>query len=288
MISDFNYLRPGTLKEALAMYAEHDDCKVICGGQSLLILTRQGMIAPEYLLDIKHLKELDYIKFDQKDGLKIGATTIHRSIEKSDVVKKNYPALVAMENKLASIQVRNWGTIAGNLAHADPAGDPAPVLIALKAAIKVGSAKGDRMMPLEDFFVDYFETALGAGELVLEVQVPIPEPKTGAAYQKFNLLESDMGVVAAAASVTLNGGGKCKEARIVLGNAGPTPKRVKRAEDPLVGKAYHEGLFAEAGTIASEDCEPVADIHASEEHRRHLLGVLTKRMLKQAWEQARG
>src|SRR4030042_7034311 len=225
MISDFNYLKPGTLKEALAMFAEHDDCKVICGGQSLLIIMRQGMIAPEYLLDIKHVKELDYIKFDKNDGLKIGATTTHRSIEKSDVVKKNYPALVAMENKLASIQVRNWGTIGGNLAHADPAGDPAPVLIALKAAIKVGSAKGDRAMSLEDFFVDYFETALDKGELVLEVQVPLPEPKTGAAYQKLNLLESDMGVVAVAASVTLNGGGKCKDARIILGNAGPTPKR---------------------------------------------------------------
>jgi carbon-monoxide dehydrogenase medium subunit len=287
MINDFNYLRPSTLKEALAMYAEHDDCKVICGGQSLLILMRQGMIAPQYLLDIKHIKELDYIKFDKKDGLKIGATTIHRSIEKSDVVKKNYPALVAMENKLASVQVRNWGTIAGNLVHADPAGDPAPVLIALKAAIKIGSTKGDRTMPLEDFFVDYFETALGAGELALEVQVPLPEPKTGVAYHKFNLLESDMGVVAAAAAVTLNGGGKCKDARIVLGNAGPTPKRIKRAEELLVGKTYNEGLFAEAGTIGSEDCEPVADIHASEEHRRHLLGVLTKRMLKQAWEQAR-
>jgi carbon-monoxide dehydrogenase medium subunit len=288
MINDFHYLRPGTLKEALAMFAEHDDCKVICGGQSLLIVMRQGMLAPEYLLDIKHVKELDYIKFDKKDGLKIGATTTHRSIEKSDVVKKNYPALVAMENKLASIQVRNWGTIAGNLAHADPAGDPAPVLIALKADIKVGSAKGDKTMPLEDFFVDYFETALGKGELVLEVQVPLPEPKTGAAYQKFNLLESDMGVVAVAASVTLNGGGKCKDARIILGNAGPTPKRATRAEELLVGKAYDEGLFAEAGKIASEDCEPVADIHASEEHRKHLLGVLTKRMLKQAWEQARG
>jgi carbon-monoxide dehydrogenase medium subunit len=287
MINDFNYLRPGTLQEALAMYAEHDDCKVICGGQSLLIVMRQGMIAPEYLLDIKRIKELDYIKFDKKEGLKIGATTTHRAIEKSDVIKKNYPVLVSMENKLASIQVRNWGTIGGNLAHADPAGDPAPVLIALKANIKVGSAKGDRTMPLEDFFVDYFETALSKGELVLEVQIPLPEPKTGAAYQKFNLLESDMGVVAAAASVTMNGNGKCKDARIVLGNAGATPRRVKRAEELLVGKVLKESLFAEAGTIASEDCEPVADIHASEEHRRHLLGVLSKRMLKNAWEQAK-
>jgi carbon-monoxide dehydrogenase medium subunit len=246
------------------------------------------MVAPEYLLDIKHVKELDYVQFDKKDGLKIGATTTHRSIEKSDVVKKNYPALTAMENKLASIQVRNWGTIGGNLAHADPAGDPGPVLIALKANIKVGNTKGERTMPLEDFFVDYFETALDHGELVLEIQVPVPEPKTGAAYQKFNLLESDQGMVAVAASVTLNGGGKCKDVRVILGNAGPKPIRVNRIEELLIGKAYDEGLFTQAGTIASEDCEPVADIHASEEHRRHLLAVLTKRMLKQAWEQAKG
>ena len=287
MINDFNYLRPGTLKEAFAMYAGHDDCKVICGGQSLLIIMRQGMIAPEYLLDIKRIKELDYIKFDKKEGLKIGATTIHRAIEKSDVIKKNYPVLVAMENKLASIQVRNWGTIGGNIAHADPAGDPAPVLIALKAGVKFGGAAGERTMPLEDFFVDYFETALNKGELVLEIQVPPPEPKTGAAYQKFNLLESDMGIVGAAASITLNGNNKCKDARVVLGNAGATPKRVKRAEELLVGKALNEKLFAEAGKIASEDCEPVADIHASEEHRRHILGVLTKRMLQKAFEEAK-
>jgi carbon-monoxide dehydrogenase medium subunit len=289
MIHDFTYLKPDSVKEALTMLSEHkDECKVICGGQSLLIVMRQGLLVTDYLIDIKRLKELDYITFDKKAGLKIGATTTHRAIEKSDVVAKHYPVLVAMEGKLASIQVRNWGTFGGNLAHADPAGDPAPVLITLKANIKMGGMNGERVMPLEDFFVDYFETALNKDELVLEVQVPVPEPKTGAAYQKFNLLESDMGVVAVAASVTLNGNGKCKDARIVLGNAGSTPKRVKRAEELLIGKKYDEALFAEAGKIASEDSEPVADIHASEEHRRHLLGVLTKRMLKKAWEKVRG
>lgn len=288
MIHDFHYLKPGSLKEALAMYAEHEDCKVICGGQSLLIVMRQGMIAPEYLLDIKHLNELNYIKFDEKEGLKIGATTTHRAIEKSEVIKKNFPALVAMENKLASIQVRNWGTIGGNLAHADPAGDPAPVLIALKANIKVGSAKGERTIPLDEFFVDYFETALQKGELVLEVQVPVQQPKTGIAYQKFNYLTNDMGIVGVAASVTLNGGNTCKDARVVLGNAGPTPKRSKKAEEFLIGKALTDDVFAEAGKIASEDCEPIADIHASEDFRRHVIGVLTKRMLKKAFEQAQG
>jgi len=288
MIHDFHYLKPGTLKEALAMYADHEDCKVICGGQSLLIVMRQGMIAPEYLLDIKHLDELNYIKFDEKDGLRLGATTTHRAIEKSEVIEKYYPALVAMENKLASIQVRNWGTIGGNLAHADPAGDPAPVLIALKADIKVGSAKGERTMPLDEFFVDYFETAMEKGELVLEVHVPVTEPKTGIAYQKFNYLTNDMGIVGVAASVTLNGGNTCKDARVVLGNAGPTPRRSKKAEEFLIGKALNDDVFTEAGKIASEDCEPIADIHASEEFRRHVIGVLTKRMLKKAYQEAQG
>jgi carbon-monoxide dehydrogenase medium subunit len=289
MIHDFTYLKPSSLKEALTMLEEHkDECKVICGGQSLLIIMRQGLLVIDYLVDIKHIKELDYLQFDAKAGLKIGATTTHHTIETSDVIKKNYPVLAAMENKLASIQVRNWGTIGGNLAHADPAGDPGPVLVALHANIKVGSAKGDRTMALEDFFVNFFETALEEGEIVLEVQVPTPEAKTGAAYQKFNLLESDQGMVAVAAAVTLNGGGTCKDVRVVLGNAGPKPIRIKKIEELLIGKAYNEKMFAEAGKIASEDCEPVSDIHASEEHRRHLLGVLTKRMLKQAWEQAKG
>jgi carbon-monoxide dehydrogenase medium subunit len=289
MIHDFTYLKPSSLKEALTMLEEHkDECKVICGGQSLLIIMRQGLLVIDYLVDIKHIKELDYLQFDAKAGLNIGATTTHHTIETSDVIKKNYPVLAAMENKLASIQVRNWGTIGGNLAHADPAGDPGPVLVALHANIKVGSAKGDRTMALEDFFVNFFETALEEGEIVLEVQVPTPEAKTGAAYQKFNLLESDQGMVAVAAAVTLNGGGTCKDVRVVLGNAGPKPIRIKKIEELLIGKAYNEKMFAEAGKIASEDCEPVSDIHASEEHRRHLLGVLTKRMLKQAWEQAKG
>ncbi len=287
MIHDFNYLKPGSVKEAFEMYAEHDDCKVICGGQSLLIVMRQGMVAPEYLLDIKGLDELRYIKFDDKDGLRIGATTTHREIEKSQVIKEKYPVLALMETKLASIQTRNWGTIGGNLAHADPAGDPAPVLIALNANIKVGGKNGERTMALEDFFIDYFETALDKGELVLEVHVPIPQPKTATAYQKFNLLDSDMGIVAVAASITLNNDDTCKDARIVLGNAAPTPKRMKNVEQLLIGKKFDENLFAEAGKISYDESEPVADIHASEEQRRHLLGVLTKRMIKKAWEQAR-
>ena len=288
MIHDFMYLQPGSVKEALGMLAEHkDDCKIICGGQSLLIVMRQGLVQVEYLIDIKGLNELNYIKYDDKGGLKLGATTTHRTIEKSDVIAKKYPVLVDMEEKLASIQVRNWGTIGGNLAHADAAGDPAPVLTALNATVKVGSAKGERTIPLDDFYTDLFETAMEPGEIILEIQVPAPAPKSATAYKKFNLLESDQGIVAVAVSITLDGGDTCKEARIVLGNAAPTSIRAKKAESVLVGKKLTDALFEKAGDAAAEECEPVGDIHASEEYRRHLIGVLTKRMAKEAFEQAK-
>ena len=287
MIHDFTYLKPGSVKEALAMLAEHaDECKVICGGQSLLIVMRQGLVAVDYLIDLKGLDELNYIKYDDKDGLKLGATTTHRIIEKSKVIKKNYPVLTAMEEKLASIQVRNWGTIGGNLAHADAAGDPAPVLISLGASVKLGSKKGDRVMSLEDFYTDLFETAMEHDEIVLEVQVPPTPPKSGSAYQKFNLLSSDQGVVAVAATVTADKSGVCTDAKIVLGNAGVTPIRAKSGEKILIGKKLTDKLMAEAGEAAAGDADPVSDIHASADFRRHLIKVLTKRMVKQAWDQA--
>ncbi len=287
MIHDFTYLKPGTVEEALAMLSDHvDECKIICGGQSLLIVMRQGLVAVDYLIDIKGLKELDYIKFDEKEGLKIGATTTHHKIETSDVLKKYYPVLPAMEERLASIQVRNWGTIGGNLAHADAAGDPAPVLITLDASITVGSKDGKRTMKLEDFYTDLFETAMEHNEMVLEVQVPPMAPKSACAYKKFNLLQNDMGVCAVAVKIAVDAAGTCTDARIVLGNAGVTPIRAKSGEAVLVGKKLDDALFAAAGQAAAGDADPVSDIHASDDFRRHLIGVMTKRMAKQAYEQA--
>ncbi len=286
MIQDFTYLKPGNVKEALAMLADHDDCKIVCGGQSLLIPMRQGLLVVEYLIDIKGLNELSYIKYDAKEGLKLGATTTHRMIEKSAVIKKHYPVLAIMEERLASTQTRNWGTIGGNLAHGDAAGDPAPVLASLGAQVKVASAKGERLIPLETFYTDIFETAMEHEEMIIEIQVPPMSAKTGAAYQKFNLLRNDMGIVGVAVAMTADANGACKDARIVLGNAGVTPIRAKNAEKVLVGKKITDALLAEAGEAAAAEADPVSDIHASEEYRRHLVKVLTKRMAKKAWEQA--
>ena len=287
MIHDFTYLKPGTVEEALTMLSDHvDECKIICGGQSLLIVMRQGLIAVDYLVDIKGLKELDYIKYDDKAGLKIGATTTHKSLETSAMLKEKYPIIPDMEGRIASIQVRNWGTIGGNLAHADAAGDPAPVFIALDAKITVGSKKGKRTMLLEEFYTDLFETAMEHDEMVLEVEMAPMAPKTACAYKKFNLLKNDQGIVAVAAKVTVDQAGTCTDARIVLGNSGVTPIRAKSAEAILVGKKLDEAVLVAAGEAAAGDADPVSDIHASDDFRRHLIKVLTKRMARQAWEQA--
>jgi carbon-monoxide dehydrogenase medium subunit len=287
MINDFEYFAPKTLKEALALLDKYqDDCKVICGGQSLLVLMRQGLVAPPYLIDIKGVSELSYIK-DEKDGLKIGATTTHRAIEKSAVIKKKYPVLAKMETRLASIQTRNWGTIGGNVCHGDPAGDPAPVFISLGATFTMTGSKGKRSMPAEDFTLDYFETALKPGELLTEISLPPVPAKTGSAYYKFNVIESDLATVSVAATVTLGTGDVCKDIRLALGASAPIPLRAKKAEAIIKGKKITDALLAQAGEAAAKEAEPISDIYASEEYRLELIKVLVPRLTKEAMANAR-
>lgn len=289
MINDFEYFAPKTVKEALTLLDKYrDDYKIIAGGQSLLIMMRQGLIKPEHLIDIKGLSELNYIKFDAKKGLRVSALTTHRTIERSAVIKKSFGVLAEMENRLASIQTRNWGSIGGNLCHGDPAGDPAPVLISLNSTLTIANINGERNMLVEDFFLDYFETALEHGELLTEIQVPTISPNTGAAYTKFNVIENDMAIVGVAVSITLaSKGGYCKDLRIALTNGAPRPMRAKQAEELLRGKKITDHLLKEAGEIASTEADPISDIHASAEYRQELLKILIKRVGKEALSRAK-
>jgi len=289
MIRDFEYLAPKTLEEALTLLSKYgEECKIIAGGQSLLVLMRQGLVAPKYLISIKGVSELNYINYDAKKGLRIGALTPHRAIENSPVIQNGFTALAEMERRLASIQTRNWGTIGGNLCHADPAGDPAPVLVVLKATLKMQSLDGERTMASEDFSLDYFETALGPGELLTEIQVPVVSPHTGTAYTKFNVIESDLATVGVAVSIILSSSNSaCQDVRIALGASAPTPMRAKQAEEVLRGKKITDALLTEAGQIASTEADPISDIYASEEYRRELVKVLVKRVGKEALARAK-
>ena len=289
MIRDFEYFAPKTLKEALTLLDKYrDDCKLIAGGQSLLILMRQGLVAPEYLIDIKGISELDYIKLDGKEGLRIGSLTTHRSIEQSPEIQNRFGVLAEMEQNLASVETRNWGTIGGNLCHADPAADPAPVLVALNGSLKLASLRGERTMSVEAFSQDYFEAALEYDEILTEILVPSPPPRTGSAYTKFSLLEGDFALVSVAVSVTLNlKDDTCNNARIVLGAVASVAMIAEKAGKALIGKEITDNLLEEAGQLASEEAKPISDIGASEEYRRELVKVMVKRVGKEALSRAK-
>jgi carbon-monoxide dehydrogenase medium subunit len=289
MIADFEYFAPKTVKEALSLLAQYKEgAKMIAGGQSMLVIMRQGLFAPEYLIDIKGIAALEYIKYDEGKDLRIGALTIHRDIEKSPVIQQHFGVLSEMERNLATIQTRNWGTIGGNLCHGDPAGDPAPVLIALNAKLKLASSAGERVIDMEDFSQDYLEVDLKSGEMLTEIQVPTPPAHTGIAYEKLMVMKGDMGVVGAAVSITLKPGDSvCQNVRIALGSASSVPLRAKKAEAKLTGKALNDSLLAEAGEVAATETNPPSDVHGSAEYRREMVKVFVKRVARIALERAR-
>jgi len=204
------------------------------------------------------------------------------------MMQNGFKILADMERRLAYIQIRNWGTIGGNLCHADPAQDPAPVLMVLNANLRIASQKGERTIAIEDFFPDYLQTALKPNELLAEIRVPAVPPHTGTAYTKFNIIENDLATVVVAVSMTLSSGADvCQDIRIALGAAAPTPMRAKRAEKVLRGKKISDDLLTEAGEIASAEAKPLSDINASEEYRRQLVKVLLKRIGKEVLTKAR-
>jgi len=289
MIKDFEYFAPKTVEEALSLLSQYkEEAKIIAGGQSMLVVMRQGILAPEYLIDVKGISALDYINYDEREGLRIGALTIHRAIEKSPVIRNGFSVLAEMESNLATIQTRNWGTIGGNLCHGDPAGDPAPVFIALNAKLKLASKGGERTIDMEEFSKDYLEVALEPDEMLTEIQVPTPPPHTGTAYEKLMVMKGDMGVVGAAVSITLSPkNGVCQGARIVLSNAASIPLRAREAEKRLIGKVVKDDLLIEAGEVASAEADPPSDVHGSVEYRREMVKVFVKRAARKALEKAK-
>lgn len=289
MIADFEYFAPKTVKEAFSLLSRYrEEAKIIAGGQSMLVIMKQGLFAPEYLIDIKGISALDYIKYDEGKGLRIGALTIHRAIEKSPVIQKHFGVLSEMERNLATIQTRNWGTIGGNLCHGDPAGDPAPVLITLNAKLKLASSVGERIIDMEEFSKDYLEVDLQTGEMLTEIQVPIPPARTGTAYEKLMVMKGDMGIVSAAVSITLRpGDGVCENVRIALGSAASVPLRARKVEKQLIGKVINNTLLAEAGEVALTEADPPSDVHGSAEYRREMVKVFVKRVAQIALERAK-
>jgi len=288
-MKDFEYIPANTVQEACSLISQYkEEGKILAGGQSLITLLRQKLISPTYLIDIKQIRDLDYISFDEKKGLRIGALTSHRAIEKSPLIQEKYSVLSEMEKSVASVQTRNWGTIGGNLCSADPIGDPAPSLIALNAKLKIVSSRGERIIPLEGFFTDYFTTLLEPDEIVTEIQILPPAPHTGVIYMKFSTIEAGIKIVSTSVSITVDPGKMtCKDARIVMSAVAPVPFNAKKAGESLIGKKINDALIEEAAQLAAGETDPTSDVHATAGYRREIARVLVKRATKQAFDKAK-
>lgn len=284
----FEYLDPKTIEEACSLLSQHGDkARLIAGGTDLLIIMKHKEVTPEYLVGLKGIPNLDSIDADA-EGVRIGALATLRSIGDSAVVRERFPFLADIAGKMATHQIRNMGTIGGNICNAAPSADTAPSLICLGAKAKLVGPKKERIVAVEEFFTGPGETVLKAGEILTEIQVPNQPAHTGGAYLRLTRLSVDLAVVGVAALVTLEGkGGLCKEARIALGAVAPTPIRAKKAEGVITGKKIENGLIEEAAQIASEEARPITDVRGSAPYRTDIVRVLTKRAIGQALEQAK-
>jgi len=282
----FEYLRPKSIPEAINLLQQHgDEAKLLSGGQSLIPMMKLRLARPGFLIDINSIAGLSYIK-EEGGFLKIGGLTREAELEASPLVRSKYPLLMDTAAVIADPQVRNLATVGGNLAHGDPANDHPATMIAFGAQIVATGAKGERVIPVEDFFVSLFTTALKHDEILTEIRIPSPPAKSGGAYFKVERKVGDFATAAAAVQLTLDGGGVVQRVGIGLTNVGPTPIKARKAEDFLKGKKPDAATLAQAAQVASEQAQPGSDLRGPAEYKRGLVKELTKRALSRAVERA--
>jgi carbon-monoxide dehydrogenase medium subunit len=280
----FEYRTPKSLKEVHATLKEFgSDAKLIAGGTSLVIMMRQRLVRPNCLVSLRSVRGLNSIEIND-GGIRVGGLATHREVESSSLLRRRLPLLAETYHHVATVRVRNMATVGGGLAHADPNQDPPPTLIALGATVKVTSADGSRVIPLDDFFTDYYETVLKPDEIVTEVFIPKMAPNSAGAYLKFlPRTADDYATVSAAAVLTLD---KTKQTisdvRIALGSVGVTPIRATAAEAVLRGQPLKAEAFAEAGEKAKEAVDPLSDFRGSAAYKKEMAGVFVRRALEKA------
>ncbi|HEV8439675.1 MAG TPA: xanthine dehydrogenase family protein subunit M [Methylomirabilota bacterium] len=282
----FDYLAPASLDEALELLSDlGEGAKVLAGGQSLVPMLNFRLVRPAHLVDLNGVAGLAGIRVD--DGhLAIGAMTRQRAVETSALVSERCPLLAEAMPQIGHVQIRNRGTIGGSLVHADPAAELPVIVAALGGEVVLRSARGQRVLKSEQFFVGYLTTAVAPDELLVEARVPIVPPRTGSAFLEVSRRHGDFALVGVAATVTIDAAGICAAVAIALGGVGPGPFVAREAARALVGVKPTPAAFEEVGRRVSERVEPDSDLHASSEYRKHLAGVLTRRALARAAERA--
>jgi aerobic carbon-monoxide dehydrogenase medium subunit len=287
----FAYHRPRSLDEALMLLAEHgDEAKPLAGGQSLIPAMNFRLATPAVLIDLNEIPELQFIKVDEQ-VITIGGMTRHRAVEHDEDIGRLVPLLHDTMPFVAHPAVRTRGTIGGSLAHADPAAELPAVMIALDAHLGLRGRSGARRVPAREFFTGLFSTALGPGELVVDVEINARPNDQGVArgwaFEEISRRRGDFALVGVAAVVDFDDGGRCSDARIVLLSVGDRPIVAEHAARDLVGEVPTAAVIrAAAESAARQDIDPTSDIHASSRYRRHLASVLTRRTVERAFARA--
>lgn len=279
---DFEFLQPATVTEASRMLADlGEDCRLMAGGTALMLVMRQRMLNPAHVVSAERIEALRGISFDPVRGLRIGALSRHADLARSDLVQRHYPMLASMAARVANPQVRNQGTLGGNLCYGDPSTDPPGCLLALQAQVVLASARGERVLALSEFLVDYFTTAIEADELVVEVRVPPPVPGQEGLYTRFKRTAAEHRPLASVSLVAVREGALCRQARLVVGASVPVPRRLARAEDFLAGKTVTADVAAQAADLAASDIDPISDLRGSADYRREMVRVNVLRTVEQ-------
>ena len=285
VLPQFEYLAPKTIGEACNLLLElGSPAKVMAGATDLIPPMKDKAISPEYLIDLKKIPDLDYLEYDEKEGLKIGALTTLRTIETSPLVKEKNPAVAHAAKVVASTQIRAKGTMAGNICNASPSCDTAPNLLAQGAKILVQGPNKDRIIQAEDFFLGVKKTSLEPGEIVTGIVIPPLAENERAAYIKHAVRKAmDLAIIGVAVKIKVEDG-ICTDVHIALGAVAAPPIRAPKAEEALIGKALTDEVIVKASEEAMDSCHPISDIRASAEYRKDMIRVFTKRAVRQAME----
>ena len=284
IIPEFEYVSPQSVQEACALLVQYgDSARVLAGGSDLLVKMKDGLMKPAYLVSLKNLDSLKAIRYETGTGVIIGARATHNEVMNNRLLQEKYRSVCEAAHSMAADQIRNIGTVGGNLVNAVPSADLPPILIALDARARIVGSSRERTISLEDFFLGPGKTVLEKGEILAEIIIP-DQPTTGSNYIKFGLRRAGALAVAGVASSVTVSDGTCRDVRVVLGAVAPTPMRARQAENVLRGKKISRELIDEAGRIAAAESKPISDIRGSIEYRRNLVNVLTRRSLKAAIE----
>jgi len=285
--ANFGYVAARTVEEALLLLTQHgEEGKLLAGGHSLIPAMKLRLQSPQTLIDLGTVPGLRGVRADG-NHLVIGALTVHADVASSDLVRKHLPGLAEAASVIGDVQVRNRGTIGGSVAHADPAADLPVILTALNAAFVVQSSSGNRTIAVDDFFTDFYTTAMSANELLTEIRVPIPGARSGTAYAKLPHPASGYVVVSAGALITRQASGSCTAARVAIGGLGSGPCRAIASELELQGKPLTPQVIDAAAAKAAEETDPVEDSYASAEYKRHVATVYARKAIEAALERAR-